>query len=296
MTGHAIEARLYAEDATRGFQPSAGRLHRFRFPAVAGVRVDSGVEDGSEVSVHYDPMLAKVIAHAPTRHEAARALAGALGRGAALHGVTTNRDLLVRILRHPEFLAGDIDTGFLVRHDPAVLGAPAGRRRHAAAARRGRGAGRPRPSAAAHAPVLAAMPSGWRNNPSVPQTAAFTDRRRAASTSAYRFDRAGRCTLLAVDGERARRRLVASCTPDAVVLERRRGARGATRSNAPGPSPSSTAPTGASVLNEVERFPLPGASWPPARSWPRSPGRSSRWPWPPATRWPRATPWWPSRP
>ncbi len=145
MTGHAIEARLYAEDATRQFQPSAGHLYRFDIPSPTGVRIDSGVEDGSEVSVHYDPMLAKVIAYAPTRVEAARALAGVLER-ARVHGVTTNRDLLVRILGHPEFLAGDFDTGFLVRHDPAVLGAPPRRRLDATAPRRGRRLGRPGPT------------------------------------------------------------------------------------------------------------------------------------------------------
>ena len=89
----------------------------------AGVRVDSGVESGGVVSPHYDPMLAKVIAHAPTRAEAAAALAATLA-GARIHGVTTNRDLLVRTLRHPAFAAGDTDTGFLDRHGLDVLAAP----------------------------------------------------------------------------------------------------------------------------------------------------------------------------
>ena len=198
FTGHAIEVRLYAEDATRAWQPSAGRLRRFTIPATEGVRVDSGVEDGSEVSVHYDPMLAKVIAHAPTRTEAARALAGALER-ARLHGVTTNRDLLVRILRHPEFLAGDIDTGFLERHDPAVLGAPLAdlstRRLHVVAAALAAQAER-----RAQAPVLSAVPSGWRNNPSVPQSCAYTGPDGRVDVS-YQFDRTGRCTFLALDGD-----------------------------------------------------------------------------------------------
>ncbi len=215
VTGHAIEARLYAEDPTRQFQPSAGHLHRFRFPPASKVRIDSGVEDGSEVSVHYDPMLAKVIAHAPTRPEAARALAGALER-AQVHGVTTNRDLLVRILRHPEFLAGDIDTGFLVRHDPAVLGAPLAdaptRQLHAvAAALAGQAERRVR------APVLGAMPSGWRNNPSSPQTVAF-DGPDGTVVVDYRFDRTGACTEVAVNGEERHDISVVSCTAGAVVL------------------------------------------------------------------------------
>ncbi|HLX90013.1 MAG TPA: biotin carboxylase N-terminal domain-containing protein, partial [Acidimicrobiales bacterium] len=162
-SGHAVEVRLYAEDATRSWQPSAGKLWRFELPEGPGLRVDSGVESGTEVSAHYDPMLAKVIAWAPTRAEAARRLAGALA-GACIHGVTTNRDLLVRILRHDEFLRGDIDTAFLERHDPAELGAPLagpdGTRLHAlAAALAGQAERR------ATAPVLGAMPSGWRNNP-----------------------------------------------------------------------------------------------------------------------------------
>ncbi|GAB3855963.1 biotin carboxylase N-terminal domain-containing protein [Micromonospora andamanensis] len=123
-TGYAIEVRLCAEDPGQGYRPATGTLHRFTLPGVAtefgslsapGLRLDSGVFDGSAVSVHYDSMLAKVIAWAPTRAAAARALAGALAR-AELHGVTTNRDLLVRVLRSPEFAAVDVDTGFLDRH------------------------------------------------------------------------------------------------------------------------------------------------------------------------------------
>jgi len=255
ITGHAIEARLYAEDATLGFQPSAGRLHRFRFPVIGGVRIDSGVEDGSDVPVHYDPMLAKVIAHAPTRAEAARALAGALDQ-AHLHGVTTNRDLLVRILRHPEFLAGDIDTGFLVRHDPAELGAPRAdastRRVHAVAA-----ALCAQARHRAQAPVLAAMPSGWRNNPSVPQSTAYDGADGRVEVS-YRFDRAGRCTYVAVDGEERGDVSVLSCTTDAVVLD----VDGVSRHydvDHVGATAFVDGPDGATVLTEIERFPLPGS-------------------------------------
>jgi acetyl/propionyl-CoA carboxylase alpha subunit len=121
--GHAIEARLYAEDPLNDYLPVAGEFHRFEFPQVDGLRVDAGVTNGSSVSVHYDPMIAKVIAHAPTRAGAASMLAGAL-REAQIHGSSTNRALLVRILEHPEFLRGEIDTHFLQRHDVAELGAP----------------------------------------------------------------------------------------------------------------------------------------------------------------------------
>jgi acetyl/propionyl-CoA carboxylase alpha subunit len=123
IDGHAIEVRLYAEDVPAGFLPATGTLHHFRIGPLPGIRVDTGVADGSVVSTHYDPMLAKVIAHGPTRRDAARRLARAL-RLARIHGVTTNRDLLVGILGEPEFLAGGTDTGYLTRHDPAALGMP----------------------------------------------------------------------------------------------------------------------------------------------------------------------------
>ncbi|MGW5849238.1 ATP-binding protein [Streptomyces sp. NPDC055254] len=116
-TGHAVEARLYAEDPAQDWRPQTGVLHTLAVPGE--VRVDTGFTDGDTVGIHYDPMLAKVIAHAPTRAEAVRALAHALA-GARIHGLTTNRELLVRSLRHPEFAAGRLDTGFYDRHLTAL--------------------------------------------------------------------------------------------------------------------------------------------------------------------------------
>jgi propionyl-CoA carboxylase alpha chain len=123
INGHAIEVRLYAEDVPAGYLPVSGDLLKFEIPAVDGLRVDSGYENGSHVSTFYDAMLAKVICWAPDRTAAAQTLAKSLS-GARLHGPTTNRDLLVRILRHPEFLAGDTDTAFLTRNDGPTMGAP----------------------------------------------------------------------------------------------------------------------------------------------------------------------------
>ncbi|CAL9546013.1 acetyl/propionyl/methylcrotonyl-CoA carboxylase subunit alpha [Streptomyces sp. enrichment culture] len=111
--GHAVEARLYAEDPASGWAPQTGRLHRLAVPD--GIRLDTGYTDGDDIGVHYDPMLAKAVAHAPTRAEAVRRLAGALER-AVIHGPVTNRDLLVRSLRHEEFTSGRMDTGFYDRH------------------------------------------------------------------------------------------------------------------------------------------------------------------------------------
>ncbi len=173
ISGHAIEVRLYAEDVPAGFLPVTGVLHRFAIPAPPGVRVDAGFRDGSVVSPHYDAMLAKVIAHGRTRAEAARRLARALER-AEIHGVTTNRDLLTAILREPEFLAGRTDTGYLTRHDPAVLSAaarsaaPGATALHAVVAALARQAVH-----RAEAPVLATLPSGWRNVRSAAQRVTY---------------------------------------------------------------------------------------------------------------------------
>ncbi|CAM5528257.1 ATP-grasp domain-containing protein OS=Streptomyces alboniger OX=132473 GN=CP975_15380 PE=4 SV=1 [Streptomyces alboniger] len=110
--GHTVEARLYAEDPAAGWAPQTGVLHRIDVP---GVRLDTGYADGDTIGVHYDPMIAKAVAHAPTREQAVRRLAGALER-AVVHGPVTNRDLLIRSLRHPEFTGARMDTGFYDRH------------------------------------------------------------------------------------------------------------------------------------------------------------------------------------
>jgi acetyl/propionyl-CoA carboxylase alpha subunit len=169
FTGHAIEARLYAEDVPAGYLPASGDLHTFEINLSNGLRVDTGFASGTRVSTFYDSMLAKVIGYGPTRDEARRTLAGALSR-ARLHGVVTNRDLLVGILREPEFAAGAIDTGYLDRHQPAELcpvDAQAGPVHLLAVALAGQARRR------AEAPALATLPSGWRNNPSTPQRAGY---------------------------------------------------------------------------------------------------------------------------
>jgi propionyl-CoA carboxylase alpha chain len=109
---HSIEVRLYAEDPAADYHPQSGTLTTFDLPVEPGIRVESGFESGSEVSTHYDAMLAKVISTAPTREQAARRLAGVLSR-ARIHGLVTNRDLLVGVLRDEAFLAGDVSTALL---------------------------------------------------------------------------------------------------------------------------------------------------------------------------------------
>ena len=117
INGHAIEARLYAEDPQRNFLPSPGTVELWR-PAPGDLaRFDSGVETGSAVSVEFDPMIAKVITHARTRREAAARLARALEQ-TTLQGLRNNRDFLVATLRTPAFIAGDTTTDFIDRIDP----------------------------------------------------------------------------------------------------------------------------------------------------------------------------------
>ncbi len=114
INGWAMEARLYAENPSSGFLPSIGRLDHLRLPA-ADVRIDSGVEQGCEVTPHYDPMIAKLIVHAPTRAAAAARLAEACGQ-VEVWPVRTNAGFLARAAADPDFVAGAIDTGFIERH------------------------------------------------------------------------------------------------------------------------------------------------------------------------------------
>jgi acetyl-CoA carboxylase biotin carboxylase subunit len=118
--GHAIEARVYAEDPAQGFLPQAGRVTAYREPNMPGLRIDSGIAAGSEISVFYDPLLAKVIARAETRDLAIARLSAALGQF-VIEGVTTNIAFLRGILEHPAFRAGTIDTGFLDREAIQII-------------------------------------------------------------------------------------------------------------------------------------------------------------------------------
>ena len=168
-SGHAIEVRLYAEDPANDWQPQSGTVHAIDIPADThfglldrpGIRVDSGIADGSEVSTFYDPMLAKVISWAPDRRRAARMLARALA-DARIHGLVTNRDLLVRILGEERFLRGDTDTAYLDSVGLDVLSAPlASERDTALAAVAAALTDSARNRAAAR--VLGGLPAGWRN-------------------------------------------------------------------------------------------------------------------------------------
>ena len=184
MNGHAIEVRLCAEDPYNAYLPSSGVFHTFTFPAVPGVRVDSALESGDDVSPFYDSMIAKVIAHGASRAEAARRLILAL-EGANLHGPLTNRPLLLNLLAQLTEVDGEdgpgIDTGWLDRQDLGHSPRPAPEIVAAGAlalvrARAGR------------------FPIGWRNNPSQPQAERVGDH-----VVRYTFDRGDQLTTLSVD-------------------------------------------------------------------------------------------------
>ena len=115
QTGHAIEARLYAEDPNNNFLPATGTLHEWDVPSSEGLRIDSGVDRGTEIGIHYDPLLAKMIAHASDRERARRKLAYGL-RDLFAPGVQTNREFLIRVLEHPAFASGNYHTGFIDQH------------------------------------------------------------------------------------------------------------------------------------------------------------------------------------
>jgi acetyl/propionyl-CoA carboxylase alpha subunit len=117
--GHAIEARVYAEDPASEFLPQAGRVARYREPRGPGVRVDSGIAEGNEISVYYDPMIAKVVASAETRALAVARLRAALA-DFEIAGVRTNLSFLVKVLDQPAFREGRVDTAFLDREGAAL--------------------------------------------------------------------------------------------------------------------------------------------------------------------------------
>ena len=162
--GHAIEVRLYAEDPAQDYQPQSGLLTTFEIPTSKHVRVDTGFGSGNEVTTHYDAMLAKVVAYGSDRATAARRLRDALRR-ARIHGLVTNRDLLVAILDDPDFLAGKVSTAFLDTFEMPTRetdpGAPV-----AAALALAERAGRART-------VQARVPVAWRNVVAHPQRTEF---------------------------------------------------------------------------------------------------------------------------
>ncbi|MGA8726863.1 MAG: biotin carboxylase N-terminal domain-containing protein [Acidimicrobiales bacterium] len=250
--GHAVEARLYAEDPAKEWLPSTGTLQRFEIARRGTVRVDTGVRSGSVVSPYYDPMLAKVIVHAPSRVEASASLASTLA-ASRIHGVVTNRDLLVRTLRHPAFVAGETDTGFLERHGLERLAAPLADDR--ALARHAVAAALAAQSERRHdARVQSSVPSGFRNNGAAVQEVAFESGRGTVSVG-YAFEPRGRrLSILRVDGEPSGL-AVPRINPEAVDLSDERGVLRSYRVERVGATSYVDGPDGSSTLVEHERLP-----------------------------------------
>jgi 3-methylcrotonyl-CoA carboxylase alpha subunit len=159
INGWAVEARLYAEDPASGFLPSTGPLELLQFGESAGGRVDTGVLQGGEVSPYYDPMIAKLIAHGKDREQARQRLHRMLG-GTAAWPVKTNAAFLVKALDHPDFAAGEVDTGLIARGGEAMADPPV-----------------PSPEALTHAAMTlvhdAGGPPGFRTNAAAARTARF---------------------------------------------------------------------------------------------------------------------------
>jgi len=190
-TGHAIEVRLCTEDPVNGYLPSSGTFHTISFPAIEGVRIDSGVESGSVVSPHYDSMVAKVIAHGPTRAIAARRIVAALS-GATIVGPITNREQLIHLAANLESLDGPggsvIDTSYLDRTPLAAPAPPADDVVASAAVALIE-------CDAAARTVLTTLPTGWRNLPSQ-----LLERRVGDHVVRWRHDRTGAIAQIEVDG------------------------------------------------------------------------------------------------
>jgi acetyl/propionyl-CoA carboxylase alpha subunit len=260
--GHSIEARLYAEDPARGWQPQAGLVHTFDVPGTraqfsslglrTGIRLDSGIVDGSTVSIHYDPMLAKVISYAPTRRQSALVLADALAR-TRLHGLRTNRELLVNVLRHPAFLDGATDTAFFDTHGLAQLSAPLGDEgvvRLSAIAAALAEAAHNRATAAVFGP----MPSGWRNLTSGYHVKSYQDDEGNEHRVEYRFTRSG----LVLAGDEPVH--LVSSDPDQVVLADANGVACSFVVARYGRDVYVDSARGPVHLDAVPRFPEPGSS------------------------------------
>lgn len=247
LTGHAVEVRLYAEDAARGFLPATGVLSCFEIPTRAGLRVEAGPVSGDTISPDYDPMIAKVIATAPTRSAALRILTSAL-RDARLHGLTTNRDFLVRLLEDEDFARGAFDTQFLDRPEAQQLGRPLVETETdlqvylVAAALAAQAAER------AGAPLGRSLPSGWRNNPGAGQRRAY---RRGDVDHEVVYD-IGR-SAFAVDGVDVGECTVVSATPTDVVLVSG-GRRRAFTTSTQGGRVYVNGPSGQVDLDELSRF------------------------------------------
>ncbi|MHB8693503.1 MAG: acetyl/propionyl/methylcrotonyl-CoA carboxylase subunit alpha [Solirubrobacteraceae bacterium] len=270
--GHAIEVRLYAEDPATDFLPQTGTLTHLEIPLLDGIRIDAGVESSSTVSIHYDPMIAKVIAHAQTRDEAAQVLAAAL-RAARIDGVVTNRDFLVRLLEDRAFAAGEFNTQFLEGDRVASLRVPLlGEQEVAVCAAAAALAGAAARRGAAR--VQRTIPSGWRNNPAQEQLVEYRHGERTRVVG-YRFGRDGELVSVSVDGRALERTRLLAADADHVELEHD-GVRRSYHVRTFGGEVHVNAPDGQCDLSEQPRYPDPGSHQAPGSLLAPMPGKVIR--------------------
>jgi acetyl/propionyl-CoA carboxylase alpha subunit len=217
-----MEVRLYAEDPGQGFLPQSGKLVDWHIEPAEGLRVDSGVETGTEVSIHYDPMLAKLITHGDSREHAVQRMRRAL-TSLSVQGLRTNLDFLLQVLGQEAFLAGEIHTHFIERHMAAALGTVADEAFERSAAILAALADHERRDA--ERSLVPCLPSGWRNNFHTPQWVEYLVGDRLYRVE-YRHLGAGRFELFEADGAREVR-IVRWDAPNLTYIEddRRRTAR-----------------------------------------------------------------------
>ncbi len=256
IDGHAIEARLYAEDPANDFLPQTGRVQCWQPAPGMNARFDSGIESGSEVGIEFDPMLAKVIVGAATRREAALRLARVL-ETTRVQGIRTNRDFLVSTLRSPEYLAGDTTTDFIERVAPAPARQPSADEVVAAGICAAMAAQHDRRQAARIHPTIV---SGWRNTVMPYERAEYETAAGDALRIEYRIQRDGRFDTRAVagDGEPSRHMVeLRRRTGDGVevVIDGRRFRATVT---ADGDRWLVHGPQGDVELRELPRFPVAG--------------------------------------
>lgn len=247
IAGHAIEARLCAEDPRQNFLPAPGTVQAWQPPRGEGVRVDSGIEAGSSIGVEFDPMVAKIIAHAPTRREAAAKLTRAL-EATRIQGIAHNRDFLVATLRTPEFLRGETTTDFIQRVQPQATRVVDQTELDAAAIA---AALHDRWQRRAGARVMKTIPGGFRNSVMPPQQVAYSFGGERLNVS-YSLNRDG---SFAVEvNERACRVIKRSATAHGIDLEID-GRRAALAVMAAAAMRFIHGPAGDIELEELPRFP-----------------------------------------
>jgi propionyl-CoA carboxylase alpha chain len=256
IDGHAIEARLCAEDPAKDFLPVTGRLSLWQPAALPGLRYDSGVVTGIAVGVHYDSLLAKIIAHGATRRDAIDRITRALA-SLGVAGVATNRDFLLAILKHPAFAEGEIDTHFIERHLPPERRTPApnpARDRvhaivaalHAQRSRRG------------SSPLPSSIPSGWRNNRWRAQDVSYWTGDGDARVLEVHYTATGDGRFEVTADGQGSQALVAASSADTLVLEVD-GVRRRYVVAGEADAPVVHGPLGTTALRCVPRFPERGA-------------------------------------